>query len=146
MKKIIALTSIALALTACGSKTVYVVTTDAPDTTVKVTKTTDAPNTTDAPIATAPNTTLTPSWSVEDEFILDIEQGYDDTIYLSDAELIDAGNAVCGALQNGATAYDVLNQIAESSEGDADIELFLTAVSASAIINFCPEQEYKFQN
>lgn len=136
MKKTIALTISILALTACGTKTVYVVTTDAPTTDAPVT-TVKVPETTDAPIAEA--------WTAEDEFIFDIEQNYGNTIYLSDSELFDAGYGTCDALKSGATAYDVLDTITTSADGDLDIELLLTSVVASAIINLCPEQEYKFQ-
>ena len=64
MKKIIIATSILLILTACGTKTVYVTSTEAPDTTVKVVKTTDAPIATSAPEHV---------YTDEDEFIYDIE-------------------------------------------------------------------------
>ena len=123
-----------LAITACGSKTYYVTATDAPTTTTKVVKTTDAPIATSAP------------WSVEDEFIFDINEGYDRPIYLEDQDMIDAGYATCESLIAGSTAYDVITSINSSADGDPDIELLLSAVVASAVINFCPEQEWKFNN
>jgi hypothetical protein len=140
MKKIIIATSILLTLTACGSKTVYVTSTEAPETTVKVTKTTDAP------IATSPIDTYAPpvTWTDEDEFIADIYNQNTGPIYLEDQDLIETGYAVCEGLRSGMTGYDALNAIVSSSEGDAAVEELLINVTASAVINFCPEQEYKF--
>ena len=140
MKKIIIATSILLTLTACGSKTVYVTSTESPDTTVKVVKTTDAP------IATPAPTQAPAVWNDEDEFISDIKSSYSKYISVSDEQMIDTGYATCAALRTGSSGYDVLNSIINSADGDADIEDFLTSVVASAVINFCPEQEYKFNS
>ena len=140
MKKIIIATSILLTLTACGSKTVYVTSTEvpnSPETTVKVVKTTDAPIATAAP---------EPVYSTEDEFIYDIETSYGSYISVSDQQMIETGYATCDSLWSGSTGYDVLNSIVSSADGDADIEDFLTSVVASAVINFCPDQQYKFDN
>ena len=128
-----------LGLTACGSKTYYVTSTEvpnSPETTEKVTKTTDAPIATPAPTV--------PSYTSEDEFIYDIETSYGKYISVSDQQMIDTGYATCDSLWSGSTGYDVLNSIISSAEGDADIEDFLTSVVASAVINFCPDQQYKF--
>ena len=137
MKRIIPIIISTLALVGCGTKTVYVTSTEAPDTTVKVVKTTDAPIATSAP---------EPVYTDEDEFIYDIETSYDKYIYVSDEQMIDTGYATCAALRSGSSGYDVLNSIINSADGDADSEDFLTSVVASAVINFCPEQEYKFNN
>jgi hypothetical protein len=137
MKRIIPIIIGTLALTACGSKTVYVTSTEAPDTTVKVVKTTDAPIATPAP---------EPVYTDEDEFIYDINTSYGNTIYLEDQDMIDAGRATCDALRSGSSAYETISAIASSAGGDPDIEELLTSVVASAIINFCPDQQYKFDN
>ena len=137
MKRIIPIIISTLALVGCGTKTVYVTSTEAPDTTVKVVKTTDAPIATSAP---------EPVYTDEDEFIYDIETSYDKYIYVSDEQMIDTGYATCAALRSGSSGYDVLNSIINSADGDADSEDFLTSVVASAVINFCPEQEYKFNS
>jgi hypothetical protein len=136
MKKSIFVVAL-LALTACGSKTVYITSTEAPDTTVKVVKTTDAPIATPAP---------EPVYTDEDEFIYDVETGYGRTIYLEDQDMIDAGNATCDALRSGSPASEVLSAITSSADGDSDIEELLINVVASAVVNFCPEQQYKFDN
>jgi hypothetical protein len=141
MKKIIIATSILLTLTACGSKTVYVTSTEvpnSPETTVKVVKTTDAP------IATPAPTQAPAVWSDEDEFIADIYNENTGPIYLEDQDLIDTGYAVCEGLRSGMTGYDALDAITSSAEGNAAVEELLINVTASAVINFCPEQEYKF--
>jgi len=137
MKRIIPIIIGTLALVGCGSKTVYVTSTEAPDTTVKVVKTTDAPIATPAP---------EPVYTDEDEFIYDINTSYDNTIYLEDQDMIDAGRATCDALRSGSSAYETISAIASSAGGDPDIEQLLTSVVASAIINFCPDQQYKFDN
>ena len=143
MKKIIIATSILLTLTACGSKTVYVTSTEAPDTTVKVVKTTDAPIATPAPSDTyAPPVT----WTEEDEFIADIYNENSGPIYLEDYDLIETGYAVCEGLRSGMSGYDAIDAIASSAEGNAAVEELLINVTASAVINFCPEQEYKFND
>ena len=141
MKKIIIATSILLTLTACGSKTVYVTSTESPETTVKVVKTTDAPIATPAPSDTyAPPVT----WTEEDEFIADIYNENSGPIYLEDYDLIETGYAVCEGLRSGMSGYDALDAIVSSSEGNAGVEELLTNVTASAVVNFCPEQAYKF--
>jgi hypothetical protein len=137
MKRIIPIIIGTLALVGCGSKTVYVTSTEAPDTTVKVVKTTDAPIATSAP---------EPVYSDEDEFIYDVETGYGRTIYLEDQDMIDAGNATCDALRSGSAASEVLYAITSSADGDSDIEDLLVNVVASAVVNFCPEQQWKFDN
>ena len=137
MKRLIPIIIGTLALAGCGSKTIYVTDTavpNSPETTEKVVKTTDAPIATQAPVM----------WSDEDEFIADIEASYRKYISVSDEQMMDTGYATCGALRSGSSGYDVLNSIISSADGDADIEDFLTSVVASAIINFCPEQQYKF--
>jgi hypothetical protein len=124
---IVAIATVSLA--ACGgTKTVYVVSTDAPDTTTNVVKTTDAP------IATSP----TDYWSDEDEFIADIEYSYG-PILIPDSDVIDAGYLVCQTLQGGATSRDVFAALLT-----LDDPTFATAIVASAVINFCPEQQWKF--
>jgi hypothetical protein len=137
MKRLIPIIIGTLALVGCGSKTVYVTSTEAPDTTVKVTKTTDAPIATSGP---------EPVYTDEDEFIYDINTSYGNTIYLEDQDMIDAGRATCDALRSGSSAYETISAIASSADGDPDIEELLTSVVASAIINFCPDQQYKFDN
>jgi hypothetical protein len=137
MKRLIPIIIGTLVLVGCGSKTVYVTSTEAPDTTVKVTKTTDAPIATSGP---------EPVYTDEDEFIYDINTSYGNTIYLEDQDMIDAGRATCDALRSGSSAYETISAIASSADGDPDIEELLTSVVASAIINFCPDQQYKFDN
>ena len=141
MKKIIIATSILLTLTACGSKTVYVTSTEvpnSPETTEKVVKTTDAP------IATPAPTQAPAVWTDEDEFIADIYNENSGPIYLEDYDLIETGYAVCEGLRSGMSGYDAIDAIASSAEGNAAVEELLINVTASAVINFCPEQEYKF--
>ena len=141
MKKIIIATSILLTLTACGSKTVYVTDTEVPN---SPEKTTTVVKTTDAPIATPAPTQAPAVWTDEDEFIADIYNENSGPIYLEDYDLIETGYAVCEGLRSGMSGYDAIDAIASSAEGNAAVEELLINVTASAVINFCPEQEYKF--
>lgn len=134
MYKKLLITAGALALTACGgTRTVYVNTTEAPDTTVKVVKTTDAPIATPAP--------STP-WTDEDEFIYDIESTYYGTIYVSRYEMISTGKVVCDSLLGGMSGEEVIWAVVQAG-GDTE---FVTTVVSSAVVNFCPSQMYKFEN
>ena len=136
MKRLVTLGTIALALTACGgTRTVYVDKTDAPDTTVKVVKTTDAPIATPAPTTQAP-------WTEEDEFLYDIESQYYGTIYVSDYEMISTGRLVCDSLLGGMSGQEVIWAVVQAG-GDTE---FVTTVVSSAVVNFCPSQIYKFEN
>ena len=140
MKRIIPIIIGTLALVGCGSKTVYVTDTKVPNNPETGYDTTD---TTDAPIATSGPE---PVYTDEDEFIYDINTRYDNTIYLEDQDMIDAGYATCEALRSGSSAYDVLSAITSSADGNPDTEKLLAIVVASAVVNFCPEQQYKFDN
>jgi hypothetical protein len=102
-----------------------------------VTKTTDAPIATSAP---------EPVYSDEEEFIYDIYSETSDPIYLEDQDMIDTGYVVCDGLRSGMSGYDALDAIVSSSGGIASVEELLTSVVASAVVNFCPEQAYKFDN
>ena len=134
MRKI-AFTIALLGLSACGGRTVYVNTTDAPETTVKVVKTTDAPIATPAPTTQAP-------WTEEDEFLYDIESQYYGTIYVSDYEMISTGRLVCDSLLGGMSGQEVIWAVVQAG-GDTE---FVTTVVSSAVVNFCPSQIYKFEN
>jgi hypothetical protein len=124
-----------LALTACGgTRTVYVESTDAPDTTTKVVKTTDAPIATPAP--TVPPVT----WTAEDEFLFDIKNSVG-FVGVSDYDLLDTGYMVCSILRGGATGQDLIIAIA----GVGYEQEFLVALSASAVLNLCPDQAWKIE-
>ena len=136
MKRIIPIIIGTLAITACGgTRTVYVNTTEAPETTVKVVKTTDAPIATPAPTTQAP-------WTEEDEFLYDIESQYYGTIYVSDYEMISTGRLVCDSLLGGMSGQEVIWAVVQAG-GDTE---FVTTVVSSAVVNFCPSQIYKFEN
>ncbi len=133
MKRLLPIVIGTLALTACGgTRTVYVDKTDAPDTTVKVVKTTDAPIATPAPTQA--------SWTEEDEFIYDIESNYSGTIYVGRYQMIETGRIVCDYLLDGMSGQEVVWAI-ENAGGDLE---FVQLVALSAVANFCPSQVYKF--
>ena len=125
-----------LGLAACGgTETVYVERTDVSDVSegYEIVTTTKAPITTPAP----------PVWSDEDEFLWDIENQFGYT-GVSDSNLIETGYAVCNALRAGAQAWDVATALNQSAS-DYNSQQMLIAVTASAVLNFCPEQQYKFE-
>jgi hypothetical protein len=133
--KMLGATALLGLVAACGgTKTVYVDSTDG----YKVSTT---PKATDAPIATPAPTLPPPAWSAEDEFLYDISQSYDGIIYVSDSEMIETGYTVCAALEGGASGGEVVAAIVGAG-GDTE---FLTSVVASAVLNFCPGQQWKFQ-
>lgn len=128
-----------LGLVACGgTKTVYVVNTDAPETTEKVVTTTKAPVVIATPAPTQPMAT----WTEEDEFLFDVETNYYGTIYVSDYEMIETGRIVCSSLLAGASGEEVALAVVGAG-GDTE---FIATVVASAVANFCPSQAWKFQN
>jgi hypothetical protein len=134
MKKIIISACALIALTACGSKTVYVTDTEVPNSPEKtIVKTTDAPVVTPAPTTQAP-------WTEEDEFIYDIESNYSGTIYVSSSQMIETGRIVCESLLDGMTGQEVVWAI-ENAGGELE---FVQLVALSAVANFCPSQAYKF--
>lgn len=125
----------ALALTACGgTKTIYVTNTEAPDNTTKVVKTTDAPIATQAP-----------TLSDDDLFLLGVHSGYTGTIYVDDETLIDTGRATCLAFDSGATLDEVATMAVQSANGDDRILELLATVTASAVVNYCPEYGWMFE-
>lgn len=139
MRKIIAISAICftgITVTACGkTETVY------------VERSTTTPKTTDAPIATAPETTYQtlpaePAWTIEDEYLWDIESQHGPSI-VDDTTLIETGYVVCDTLRAGVPVEQVALTLIESSGGNYQIQQYLTTVVASAIVNFCPEQQYQ---
>lgn len=124
-----------LGLAACGGtnteRVVYMPATDAPTTTVRVVKTTDAP------IA---------AYSDDDTFLASVRDLYDGYISVTDQDMIDAGWATCGALRSGSTAQDVADAANNSADGDYDTYDFISSVIASAVVTYCPEQQWKFNN
>ena len=60
--------------------------------------------------------------------------------------MIESGYLICTTLRGGASGYEIVEALSSSTNGDRDVEEFLSAVIASAVINFCPEQQYKFDS
>jgi len=127
--------AIALVASCGGTRTVYVENTDAVDEGYEVTTTTDAPIATPAP-------TLPPvAWTGEDEYLFDIKNSVG-FVAVSDYDLLDTGYMVCDTLRGGATAVDVILAIT----GVGYEQEFLTALTASAVLNLCPDQQWKFDS
>ena len=82
--------------------------------------------------------------SVDDQFIDDLDSLYDKFISAPDEQLIETGVTVCLGLINGASGEQIVYQLLAATEGDAEMEDFLKKLVASAVKNFCPDQQYKF--
>jgi len=137
MKKIIAISAICLTgitITACGkTETVY------------IEKSTTTPPTTETP--STPETTYQtlpaePEWTVEDEYLWDITSQHG-TALVDDTTLIETGYVVCDTLRAGVPVEQVAYTLIQSSQGNYQIQQYLTTVVASAIVNLCPEQQYQ---
>lgn len=147
-KSIIALTVAgSLALTACGKETVYVVTnsepteTEAPDTTVKRTTTTEAQR----PSASYDSATPTGSYD---------PQGYDDWLateardlwlVVDSQELLNTGLMVCDMLDSGYTLEEINQITIDAILGSGSMALFeeMAVMIAAAILFLCPEHEWR---
>lgn len=143
MKKIVVISAICLTgigITACGkTETVY------------IEKSTTTPATTDTPTSTPETTYQTlpaepapaePAWTVEDEYLWDIKSQHG-TALVDDTTLIETGYIVCDTLRAGVPIEQVALTLIQSSQGNYQIQQYLTTVVASAIVNLCPEQQYQ---
>lgn len=124
MKKIALIAGSLLALTACGSKTVYV--------------------TADSTPQSAPETTQPlprPSVSSLDRAFI---QGVIESIgplYIPESDVIDAGLYTCEFMRSGGTVYELEQIIAEGSYPE-----FMAAIIVMAIAVYCPDQMYKLED
>ena len=139
MRKLIVIALLA-SLAACGSKTYYVSQTAAP---------TEAPTTTKPrPTTTAPKPVYTtqPSYGSsydEDMFVASVYDLFSGPIFVSDYEMIKTGRMTCASLQSGMTGDQLFDTLIDASNYDAQTLEFLSAIVASAIVWFCPEQAWK---
>lgn len=131
MKKTLLATATLLALTACGSKTVYV--TAEPATTAEAPTT--QPATTQAPATQPPQPVATPG-STSD--FIEVFISLTGPLLVPEQDLIDTAISTCDFLRNGGTAYDIADAIATNPDPD-----FISALVAAAITVLCPDQQYK---
>lgn len=127
MKKTLLATATLLALTACGTKTVYV--------TAEPASTTKAPTTQPA-TTQAPEPEFTPGST--SDFIIAVESLIG-TLYVAEAEVIETGMMTCDFLRNGASAYDVSDLVYSNPDPE-----FIAAIVAASVIVLCPDQKWKF--
>jgi predicted small lipoprotein YifL len=129
--KIALIPAIALvALTACGTKTVYVTAEPA---------STPAPTTT-APITAPPTTEPAFTPGTTEDFIIAVES-MTGPLLLPDSEVIETGILTCDFLRDGGSAYDVSTAVNDNPDPE-----FISAIVAAAIIILCPDQQYKFDD
>ena len=142
MKKFIIATAALFTLTACGSKTVYVVDT-LPSEDVDAT---EAPETTVRPRPTTTvKATLPPynSYTSEDRYIDGVYQMYPGTVYLSDYELLNMGYTICDTLDTGVSLDTVVAVISANMPASNDMAEFVASILASAIYNICPQHTWQ---
>lgn len=130
MRKTLLATTTLLALTACGSKTVYVTAEPA---------STPAP-TTKAPVTAPPTTQAALTPGTTEDFIIAVE-AMTGPLLISDAEVIETGILTCDFLRDGGSAYDVSVAVNENPDPE-----FISAIVAAAIVILCPDQQYKFDD
>lgn len=138
MRKLPAIGIACLALSAC-SKTVYITeSTDATDESVVT-----------APATTRPKprpTTTQASYSPEQEYLVNVKIFTEQTIYLTDAELLEAGYLVCDGLDSGMTATEMAETLFNASYeyGQGMTQMF-AVMAASATNYLCPWNQSVWQ-
>ena len=93
-------------------------------------------------VAPAANAAAPANTKKDNQFVSWVRSNSDDFDYAPRKDLIRAGKAACKALRTGATAYDLIfaSLSAEVSE-DGTIALI-----SGAVITYCPNMSYKFED
>ncbi len=141
MKKLLLVASL-IFIAACGSKTYYITETVPASAGEKSTTTTAVQRTT----VPKPVYTTQPSYGSnydDDMFVATVYDLFSGAIYLSDDDLINTGRSTCVSLRNGMTGDQLMEVLITSSGYDESILELLSAVVASAIVWYCPEQAWK---
>lgn len=138
MKRIFGIVMIPLTLVACGTKTVYVETTQ-PEKPVEETVVV-----TDPPVKTTIKVT-TPPVTDEDLFLDLVKTQYGGYVGVSDYTLLNIGYTMCDYLRQGGTVSSVSALIVNALPYDTESQLLAATITAAAVVYFCPEQGYKFQ-
>lgn len=82
----------------------------------------------------------------DEHFISDVEHWYGELfIPIPNDTMIDFGHMWCIAFQDGMTALDVQSRIDEGAVDQRDADLHF-AIVRSALFNYCPEQQYKWES
>lgn len=137
MKKYIISASLTLALTACGSTTV--IKEVAPSTTVEPVK--------ETVVVTVPVEVPAPAKTNKYDDYMDhvLNNSGQANSTWSKAQLIEFGDLVCGALDNGNSIRDVINLMNSYAVTSSDTELFVS-VLVGAVMNLCPEYTYELES
>jgi hypothetical protein len=139
MKKIFITTLALLSLSACGkTNTVYVV-----DSLPEDLEVTQAPATTKPkprPTTTVYNPPINYYSNDEQAYINGVYSMYNNTIYLSDDDLLGIAYTICSTLDTGVSIEAVVAVISASMPNmSTDTMEFISATMASAIYNICPQ-------
>lgn len=97
-----------------------------------------SPSTTTAPIPTNPPVTAAPVVNKYDSYLNHVYNNSGKAYTFGEAKLIEFGDLVCGALDDGNSIRAVVNLLSNYSTGYQDNELFASVVFGS-ITYICPE-------
>jgi hypothetical protein len=84
--------------------------------------------------------------STSDKFLSGIYNVYDGDIYVSDDVLITIGYAMCDHFRSGGNTWTATELITSALPYDAQAQELATVITAAAVLYFCPDQSYKFNN
>lgn len=104
-----------------------------------------SPSTTAAPIPTNPPATAAPAANKYDQYLDHVYNNSGKAYTFGEAKLIEFGDLVCGALDDGNSIRAVVNLLSNYSSGYQDNELFASVVFAS-ITYICPEYTSDLNN
>ena len=103
-----------------------------------------SPATTAAPIVTNPPITAAPVVNKYDQYMDHVLNNSGKANTWSKAQLIEFGDLVCQALDDGSSVRQVVNLMSSYAQNDSDIELF-ASVTFGAITYICPEYDSQLQ-
>lgn len=123
MKKLLALSLIAVSLSACGTQTII---------------REIAPSTTDAPY-------VAPVTNKYDDYYAHVLKNSGQANTEPKADVIEFGDLVCQALDAGNSVQKVVKLLNGYAESNSDIELY-AAIITGAVMYLCPEYNNDLQN
>ena len=131
----------AIVLTACSNKTIYVTTTDAPDASVELAKTSDSPSASE---------TKAPRPLTDEELFL--EYMYDDqsdyinqTPGTSESLMLETAKMSCGGLRDGSLDMTELVDALVQSADTPESANFFAALIGGAVSLLCPDQMWQLE-
>lgn len=106
---------------------------------------TSAPASTDAPVTVPVTNPPAPVTNKYDDYMNHVLNFSGQANSWSKAKLIEFGDTVCQALDNGSSIRQVVNLMESYAQNNSDVELF-ASVTMGAIQYICPEYKYDLDN